>query len=206
MTAVFLVWLVSPASAEEARRTIWVFNNGWHSAIVVARADRPELLPPEAEDFPLSPFLEYGWGDREFYTAPQPTIAMHFRAALGFGPSVMYQAGIALAPQDFYKDVTVASIVVTETAYERLLKAIGADFDRQGAARAQPLKERTNDLGRYYPGLGSFSLANTCNTWVAKTLETAGLGISSAAVVTSGQLMDRVTALPTAAVVSSPSR
>ena len=75
---------------------------------------------------------------RSFYTAPQPTIVMHFRAALGFGPSVMYQAGIALAPQDFYKDVTVASVVVTETAYERLLKAIGADFDRQGAARACP--------------------------------------------------------------------
>ena len=202
MTVFIWFALLSSALAHEPRRTIYVFSNGWHSAIVVARADRPELLPPEAEDFPLSPFLEYGWGDREFYTAPQPTIAMHVRAAFGFGPSVIYQAGIALAPKDFYKDVTVTSIVVTEAVYEQLLKTINAGFDRQGATRVQPLKEQTNDFGRFYPGLGSFSLANTCNTWVAKTLEAAGVGISATAVVTSSQLMDRVTALPTAAVMA----
>ena len=63
------------------------------SGIVIARATLPTGAVPEAADFPDAPYLEFGWGDAEYYPAPRPTLGMALRAALETG-----EAGLAKIP------------------------------------------------------------------------------------------------------------
>ena len=65
-----------------AKTVIFVTSNGWHSGIVVAKADLPPDRLPETMDFPAADFLEFGWGDAVYYPAKQPTFGMSLQAAL----------------------------------------------------------------------------------------------------------------------------
>ena len=62
-----------------AKTVIFVASNGWHSGIVVAKADLPPDRLPETVDFPEARFLEFGWGDAVYYPAKQPTFGMAYR-------------------------------------------------------------------------------------------------------------------------------
>ena len=63
-----------------AKTVIFVTSNGWHSGIVVAKADLPLDRLPETLDFPEARFLEFGWGDAVYYPAKQPTFGMSLQA------------------------------------------------------------------------------------------------------------------------------
>ena len=88
----------APLPAAGSARTIFVISNGFHSAIVLSPADLPPGRIPEAGDFPNARYLEFGWGDAEYYPAKQATIGMTLRAALVPTPSVLHLAGLSAAP------------------------------------------------------------------------------------------------------------
>ena len=70
-----------------------VVSNGWHTAIVIGRAELVATgLLPEADDFPDAVFLEFGWGDRVYYPAREKTLGMALDAALTETPAVMHLA------------------------------------------------------------------------------------------------------------------
>ena len=97
--AAFLVaWLAAPLAVADETRTIHVVSNGWHAGIVVARADWPERRTPEFADLASAPFVEIGWGDREYYPASSPTILMAIAAGIGANPAVIHAyLGVASA-------------------------------------------------------------------------------------------------------------
>ena len=90
-------WLVAcaptpqPLLVDEGEpvHTIYVFSNGWHTSIVLSRDALPPGPIPEAADFPEAAFLEFGWGDREYYPSPRPTMGMALAAALTPTPAVL---------------------------------------------------------------------------------------------------------------------
>ena len=56
-------------------RTAYVVGNGWHTAIVMPRDKAAATgLLPEAADFPDAAYLEFGWGDRDYYPAAEKTL------------------------------------------------------------------------------------------------------------------------------------
>lgn len=68
-----------PLNADAGPRVhdLQVVSNGWHAAIVLPKDDVAATgLLPEAADFPAARYLEFGWGDREYYPAKDPTAAM----------------------------------------------------------------------------------------------------------------------------------
>ena len=73
----------SPITDDSPRRnSAYVFSNGWHTAIVVARDKAVAIgVLPEAADFPTAAFLEFGWGDRTYYPAKDKTLGMGFSTA-----------------------------------------------------------------------------------------------------------------------------
>ncbi|MGH7005996.1 MAG: DUF2459 domain-containing protein, partial [Alphaproteobacteria bacterium] len=59
-----------PAAADvRAGRIVVITSNGWHTGILIARADLRRGVLPETEDFPAALYFEFGWGDREYYPA-----------------------------------------------------------------------------------------------------------------------------------------
>jgi uncharacterized protein (TIGR02117 family) len=191
LLGLMFVLLVAPAA--RAEKTIHVTSNGWHSGIVIARADLPPGLIPETADFPAATHFEFGWGNRDYYTTPRKTIGLTIGAALP-GAAVVHLAAYAAPPQPYPKH-EVVPLIVSDEGFRRLAAYLHAAFDRGGAARVQAIASGLLPASEFYPGGGTFHLFNTCNTWTARGLATAGLSIRASGVQQAEELMSQVRAL-----------
>ena len=136
LCALLMAAMTAAAHAEE----FFVVRHGWHSGIVVARADIPPgTLPPGvvARDFAGCRCLEFGWGDRSFYTAPKPTVPMALRAALIPGPSVLHVAGFTLPPARTHQWAETVAVRCTHEEFAALCRSLGETFARDAAGRAK---------------------------------------------------------------------
>jgi uncharacterized protein (TIGR02117 family) len=191
--AVLGALFLSPALAfaASAAHRIWVVSNGWHSGIVLARADVPESVIPEIADFPHARFFEFGWGDAEFYPAREAGAWLALRAAFP-GPAVMHVAGLPDHPARIWPNVTILPFAVTAEALTRLLVFLRDSFDRAGAGRAAMKARGIYPFSLFYPATGRFHLFNTCNSWTAQALTATGLGASLGGVNTAEDLVSRI--------------
>lgn len=191
--AVLGALLLAPAFAlaREAAHRIWVASNGWHSGIVLARADVPESVIPEIADFPHARFFEFGWGDAEFYPAREAGAWLALRAAFP-GPAVMHVAGLPDHPARLWPQVTILPFAVDTQGLRRLLVFLRHSFDRAGAGRAEVTARGIYPFSLFYPATGRFHLFNTCNTWTAQALTAMGLGASLGGVNTAEDLISRI--------------
>lgn len=178
-----------------AENTIFVTSNGWHSSIVIARSGLPPDRIPEALDFPRARFLEFGWGDAEYYPAERATIAMTLRAAFVPTPAVVHVAGLNAYPASIFAGVEVIAVQADDQGFARLVDFIDASFMRSGAARAEASGPGLYATSRFYPATGRFHLGNTCNTWTARALMTAGFNVSVQGTSSAEALMHQVRTL-----------
>ena len=167
---------IAPLPEAPAEASVYVVPQGGHTGIAVRRADIPAALVPEKRDFPAADYLEFGWGDREFYMAAAPTSEMSFKAAFVPTPSAVHIAGVRGDLAAHFRGAEIAEIRVSRPALEGLLRYLHESFARADGA-AQP-------LGRgFYAGRESFHLFRTCNVWTAGALRAAGLPVQSALTV-----------------------
>jgi uncharacterized protein (TIGR02117 family) len=172
-----------PARAAAGEVGILVTSNGWHSGIVVSRADIPAGSLPETADFTLAArWFEFGWGAAEYYPAREPTLGMTLRAALG-GPAVIHVAGLAEPYDEIFPTVERVPLCLPAAGFRGLIAAIDASFARGGAARARSNHPGLYSFSLFYPANGTFNLVHTCNSWTARMLRAAGLPIEPARVV-----------------------
>ena len=181
-----------PAADDGPRvHTVLVLSNGWHTAIVMPRPGLVATgLLAEADDFPTAAFLQFGWGDRVYYPAKNPTVAMALDAALTATPSVIHMAGLARAPEPGENEVV--PVVLTEAELQNLIRAIAGTFKRPQGSRARPLSRGLYPNSNFYDAGGTFHLFNTCNTWTARMMRAGGVDVSASGVVTADDLMARL--------------
>jgi len=189
LSALFLSPIL--AFAANAAHRIWVVSNGWHSGIVLARADVPESVIPEIADFPHARFFEFGWGDAEFYPAREAGAWLALRAAFP-GPAVMHVSGLPDHPARIWPNVTILSFAVNAEALRRLLDYLRNSFGRAGAGRAVVSARGVYPFSLFYPAMGRFHLFNTCNSWTAQALTAMGLDASLGGVNTAEDLVARI--------------
>ncbi len=179
-------------AAGQAKETIYVTSNGWHTAIVVARQSLPPGAIPEAGDFAEARFLSFGWGDAEFFPAPRPTIGMTLRAALQPSPALVHLAGLRSHPREIFPAAEVVELALPRPGFGALLRYLDASFERGGKARAAPAAPGLYRFSRFYPATGEFHLFNTCNTWTARGLAAAGLAVEVSGTQRAEALMTQV--------------
>ena len=178
-----------------AKTVIFVTSNGWHSGIIVAKADLPPNRLPETEDFPEVRFFEFGWGDAVFYPAKQVTLGKTLRAALVPTPAIVHVVGLRAEPARSFPKAEVVSLPIDDENFGRLVDFIDVSFERSGAARAAATGPGLYATSRFYPAKGSFHLFNTCNTWTARALAAAGFNVSASGTSRAEALMQQVRAL-----------
>jgi uncharacterized protein (TIGR02117 family) len=167
---------LSPAAAARTY-TIYVSSNGWHTDITVRKADIPADRITEATDFADAHYLQFGWGDADYYTTPDPGIGTTLGAAFA-GPAVVHVAGLKALPNAVFNDTEQIALTLSAENFAKLLDALHASFDRGGAARVAASADGVYDFSRFYPATGEFHLFNTCNTWTAQTLAAAGVAVT----------------------------
>ncbi len=180
--------LPPPAGAPDAVR-IWVVSHGWHTGIVVPRA---HALPALAGEFPDAAYLEIGWGDEGFYTAPDQDIgpALALEAAFASRGAVLHVVALPVEPARYFMASEVAPLRLSAAGLRAMLAAIDADFVRDAQGAAQPLGRGLYGDSRFFRAHGRFGLWRTCNTWTAERLRAGGCPVGGA--LTAASVMAQV--------------
>jgi uncharacterized protein (TIGR02117 family) len=179
------------AEPEARNYTAYVVSHGWHTGVVLDRSALAESgLLPEVAHFPDARFLEFGWGDRDFYMTPDKTIWITLKAALAPTSAVMHVAPLDRPPREASR--RVVRLAISEASLRRLVHGVSASFDRPEGGAAEPIEPGLRPGSRFYLAEGRFHLFNNCNTWTARVLAAAGADISPTGVVTAQTLMRQV--------------
>jgi uncharacterized protein (TIGR02117 family) len=176
----------------EKLRSVLIVNHGWHSAIVTKKADTSPKVLPEVRDFPEAEFLAIGWGDRDYYQAPDPGLGLALKAAFWSSGSVLHVAGFKGAAENYFPRAEIFEIFISDKAFQRLIQFIADTFSRPDIAPPVEIRPGLYPDSRFYPATGRFHLLRTCNTWVAEALRAAGLPITPAYAFTAGNLSYQV--------------
>lgn len=174
--SVFLAFsITSETRAEE--RSVHLVNIGWHTGIAVRSDHVDPALIPEIADLPGAVWVEFGWGDAAFYRDPDPAIATYFSAAFTETPAVMHLVGMPASPAGYFPNAEIVDVPLSRDSFRKLLTHISASFARAQGERLRPLGQGLYRQSWFYDALGTFTLSNTCNTWVARAFVASGLEI-----------------------------
>ena len=197
----FAVWMIGGAAWITARPAdpmlwparddrvvdVYVISNGYHAGLALPRARLAEFaggrgypaLIAVAQRFAAYDWIEFGWGEREFYQSVPTVGDINWRLALRalFHPenrSVVHVVGISGEPtQAFKADMMKAPL--SWNGFDRMLGKLDATF-------VPPQNGALPDLGRglygpslFYPANGRFGITRVCNHWIGDLLGAAGL-------------------------------
>jgi len=178
-------------TAGEPATTLWIVDHGWHTSIVVRRADVDRARWPELGDVSDATLVEVAWGDREFYMATSPTSGLAIRAAIVTSGSVLHVVGLT-AVTDYFAASEVVAIRLSRPGFDALADFVHAEYQRDPDGAPLRLGRSLYGSGWFYAARGRYHLFNTCNTWVARALGAAGLAVEAAGLVTASDVMRQV--------------
>jgi uncharacterized protein (TIGR02117 family) len=167
------------------RKEIHLIKQYWHTAIVIDKNNIDPNILPEIEYFNDFSLLDFGWGDEEFYQHPGFDSGLAFKALFYATPSTLRVEGIKIS-KDAYFDVSeiVVRILVTEEQLNKIAYFISSTIYRKDNSSPVILSEQ--GLGRiiFFKANGNYHLFNTCNTWLASCLASAGIKIEDNVILT----------------------
>ena len=185
------VELVSATEAEAAPKVIYVVSHGWHTGIVIARADLPDDWPG-LQDFARSDYLEFGWGDAEYYPAEEGTVWLALTALFWPTPSVLHVAGITGSVTAFFPKSKLVRIRLLDSAFVRMQQFIRDTYWLGAEGRAIPVAAGLYGEGKFYRARGKFYFPKMCNYWTLSALREAGLPVIPLLAVTGGSVLSQV--------------
>ena len=174
-----------PPAPGAVTRSVYVVNQGtWHTGITLESKDVPGHLWAVKQDYPNARYLEVGWGDHDAYTKDL-TCWIAFKAAMWPTRSVLQLDAFASSLDENFGDprTTIIEIKLSEAGFERLCKFIGDTHVLDEHGRPVALGDD------WYRARGKYCVFNTCNTWVAKALRSAGCPITPSYCISRGPLL-----------------
>jgi uncharacterized protein (TIGR02117 family) len=177
---------------EPTCKLVVVAHDSWHAAIVLHRADITRDSLPELVDFPDAEFIEFSWGDKDYFPNPDAGVFTAIKAAFWSSGSVLHLVGFNGNPKSFYRSGELVELRLTPNAHERLLEYISHTFFRPPSRDRAEASAGLFSYSRFYPATHKFSLLKTCNTWVAEALKSAGLPVSPGHVMTADSLATQI--------------
>ncbi len=193
-----------PALAADSP-TIHVVAREWHtdSALPVAAIAHTPLAAALAPTFPGATHLVFGFGERGFFTAPEPGSA-EYLAALFPGPGAILATGLRAPPTEAFDPAKVVALRVSRPGLDRLARFVWDDLEKDALGAPRVLTDGPYPGSVFYASSATYTLGYTCNTWTATGLRTAGLPIDPAGVLFVHQAMDRARAAAALQAATAP--
>lgn len=177
---------------DELALSLWIVDHGWHTSIVVRRADVDRARWPELDDFSKAALVEVAWGDREFYMETSPTSGLAIKAAIVTSGSVLHAVGFTTSVTNYFTTSEIVAIRLARRGFDALADFVHAEYQRNPDGSPRRLGPSLYGSGWFYEARSRYHLFNTCNTWVARALAAAGLAVETAGVVTASDVMRQV--------------
>lgn len=121
-------------------------------------------------------WLEFGWGDRQFYfdmpTWEQFTWGLALDALLLPDPAVMHVGYMTSHPENY---LSVRKLRVSKEQYRKIVAGIKRSFVLKHGRPILISNKGYEGSDNFYEAEGSYSLVRTCNVWTADILGEAGL-------------------------------
>jgi uncharacterized protein (TIGR02117 family) len=173
-----------PGAAGQARTTVYLVDNGFHSDLVVprealfAKPHAAALATAAATD---KPWIEIGWGDARFYTqtggASLSRLASGLRALVfPNNRSVVHIMGLASPPEQVYGG-DARPIQLSQAGLEAAIVRVDKSLAMDSGLPQRSDAPRQADEG-FFMSVEHFSLAHLCNHWTAELLNAAGLPVT----------------------------
>ena len=178
-------------SESEPRKTIYLVDHGYHTTIVLRRADIPDNIWPKLGNFPDMEYLEVGWGDMDYYQIPDPHLGFILKAALLPTASVLHIVGFNDHVPAYFPYYEIIRIELSSADFERLSRTIASSFALDRAGNITSLSPGLYGNSHFYLSREIYHLFNTCNVWNARALRIAGLPITPATTVRVEGLMSQ---------------
>lgn len=182
---------------------VFIVVHRWHSGVVLPRAALPRAILPEVVDFPDADYLEFGWGDRDYYQGKRGARVM-LRAALWPRPGALHVASCSGKVVTCFPYSLIVSLDMPDSALQRLSQRLSGSFQRDAQPKAAALGAGLYGDSRFYPSREKFYLLKTCNTWTARLLQAAGYPVRPASSLTVGTFMKQLR--PYATLIQAPER
>lgn len=165
-------------------KEIFLIKQRWHTAIVLQTSDIDSNHFPIVNQFREYKMIDIGWGDEEFYQYPDFDWELAFKALFIPTPSTLRVEGISIS-RELYFDLSeiVVKLIVTDEQFIKILKYIDNTFYRNDNEEII-LSSKAGGQIIFYAAKGEYHLFNTCNTWLAKCLNNAGLNIKTDIILT----------------------
>ena len=163
-----------PSAANVKTRTIYFVQHDWHSGLAWAQ-QRGETFGAEA--WKDAPYVEVGWGDRQFYFANDQSILSMLRAVFIPSDSVIHVTSLAEAPTQFFK-FPVFPIELSEAGFQNLFAYVKQTFavNKKGD-RLPAIGKGQYGVSSFYAAVPRYFSAFNCNTWAAEALRNAGVSV-----------------------------
>lgn len=175
---------------------VFIISHGWHTGVMLQAPAAQQRIPQLATDFGDIAYLEFGWGERDFYEAADPGVLAALRAVFP-GASVVHVVGIEDLSSWYLADAGVVKLCLNSDELAALLDFLAGSFELSAEGEVLP-RGRSQAMGRFYNGAGRYHLANTCNVWTARALQSIGMKLSSGNKLTAGSVMKYLDQQPTA--------
>lgn len=182
-------------------------RHGFHSRLAVRRADIDPAAWPESRALGDVEYLEVGWGDRDFYPKPDPSLWDALDTIVRRTPAALHVGGFDPEPPQFLSDRPMVRIPVTERGLRALARFIHDAYERDPAGRTVRIRPGYYPRSWFYAATGRYhALTHNSNHWAAQALRAAGVPVDPATATTAGALLSQACRFGTAVGAGSCQR
>jgi uncharacterized protein (TIGR02117 family) len=170
-------------------KEIFVVSHGWHTGFIIPAQQIQAQLPKLKERFGDTPYIEFGWGDKEFYQAEEATIGLTLSAIMWPTESVIHAVAVPKKASEYFPNSQIIKLCLSSSEYLSLINFIANSFRKNKKDEILPLGIGIYGNSQFYKATGDFSLTNTCNKWTANGLQSTGMDISTTFKLTADSVM-----------------
>jgi uncharacterized protein (TIGR02117 family) len=169
-------------------KDVWVVRHGWHTRLAVARADVDPVIWPESRELGEVAYLDVGWGDRDYYPDPAPSIWDALDTVVRPTPAALHVGGFDRAPPDAFPGTAVVRVRVPAEGFTRLLRFI---HDHYVLDDGRPVRIGPGHYPRswFYEARGRYHALANSNRWTLGALHAAGAPVTPWQALTAGSVI-----------------
>lgn len=171
---------------------IYVSSISWHTGIVIPGYALPDSLWQEGKDYSKAPYLEIGWGDKDFFTHPGFNLWYAFKAVFWPTSSALHINPIHRKVEDFYYKTDLVKIELNDDQLYQLCLFLVGEFKLDENHKIIPVAGGFYQDSNFYKGRSSYYFPNNSNVWAARSVKRAGFPIRPIWHQTTGSVLKKV--------------